>query len=47
MPFEVVGWVRGERLQIGVDRALTIDRPVADLGEAYDTALERALEAGG
>jgi len=47
VPFEVVGWVRGERLQIGVDRALTIDRPVADLGEAYDTALERALEAGG
>jgi phosphoribosylformylglycinamidine synthase II len=46
VPFEVVGWVRGDRLQIGVDRTLTIDRPLAALSDIYRTALERALEGG-
>jgi phosphoribosylformylglycinamidine synthase II len=46
VPFAVVGWVHGDRLQIGVDRTLTIDRPVAGLAETYRTALERALEGG-
>jgi len=46
VPFEVVGWVRGDRLQIGVDRTLTIDRPLSALSETYRTALERALEGG-
>jgi phosphoribosylformylglycinamidine synthase II len=46
VPFRVVGWVGGDRLQIGVDRKLTIDRPVAALADLYENALPRALEGG-
>jgi phosphoribosylformylglycinamidine synthase II len=46
VPFAVVGWVGGDRVQIGVDRRLTVDRPVADLAETYGTALEKAMAGG-
>ena len=43
VPFEAVGWVGGDRLQIGADRQLTIDRPLDVISENCRTALERAL----
>jgi len=46
VPYLVAGWVGGDRLQVGVDRKLTLDRPVADLSEIHRTALPKALEGG-
>ncbi len=44
VPFEVIGWVRGERVQIGVDRRLTVDCDLTRLKEIYDNALGNQLE---
>ena len=44
VPFAQIGWVTGDRVQIGVDRKLTIDVPVADVADAYNNGLTRALE---
>jgi phosphoribosylformylglycinamidine synthase len=44
VPFEEIGWVRGDRVQIGVDRKLTVDCELAHLKDVYSNALQNQLE---
>jgi phosphoribosylformylglycinamidine synthase len=44
VPFEAIGWVRGDRLQIGIDRKLSVDAELSRLGSIYRNALKDQLE---
>jgi len=47
VPFEAVGWVRGDRVQMGIDRKLTVDVSLEDLSCTYWNSLEAQLEGHG
>ncbi len=44
VPFTEIGWVRGDRVQIGVDRRLTVDADLARITDIYSNALQNQLE---
>ncbi|MBI5136357.1 MAG: phosphoribosylformylglycinamidine synthase subunit PurL [Nitrospirae bacterium] len=44
VPFEAIGWVRGDRLQIGIDRRLSVDAALSRLASIYRNALKDQLE---
>ncbi|MFQ5507965.1 MAG: phosphoribosylformylglycinamidine synthase subunit PurL [Leptospirillia bacterium] len=46
VPYREIGWVRGDRIQMGVDRQLTVDVSLADAADAYKNALPKALAGG-
>ncbi|MDH4228734.1 MAG: phosphoribosylformylglycinamidine synthase subunit PurL [Nitrospirota bacterium] len=46
VPFAEIGWVRGDRVQMGIDRKLTVDVSLAELAAAWRDAIPRALEGG-